>query len=96
METKYKVIYDCNTGGFIDGFDVGSLEEGIGAAIDIYQGWMEAMYADNVSDEMWNDAINQDVVYVVSFDEETQEWNDAEYAVYLSDEQLQEIGWVER
>lgn len=82
---KYRVIYDSNTGGFIDGFEVRSLEDGKDSALQILSSWL----SECSSQEERNDMIENDSVWVEEYDTETLCYETIE----LTDEELKSIGW---
>lgn len=100
MKAPYKLIYD--TPNFIDGICCESLEAAKNAAIDVYTAWMEAEMATWKSETLtaeeidsWNYMVCECCCYIVAYDPETDEYTDAANAYFLSDAELEEIGWKE-
>lgn len=91
----YRMIYDCDTGGFIDGIDCQTLEEAKDEAFKTLNIWMESescwtnkTKAKQIED--WNYMIENDGVWVEEYDPETDGY---EECWYPSDAELEDIGW---
>ena len=96
----YKMIWDTDQA--VCGEDCETFEDAKAAALNVYEGWMEAEWmmwtsekptAKNIED--WNYMIYNCCCYIVRYDPRTDEYDDADDAYYLSDEELEEIGWKE-
>lgn len=96
----YKMIWD--TDNAVDSDDCETFEDAKAAALNVYEGWMEGEWmgwksekpsAKNIED--WNYMIYNCCCYIVKYDPETDEYTDADDAYYLSDEELEAIGWKE-
>ena len=85
----YCSVWD--TDSCCDGIRFDTLEEAQEDVVSTYTVWMEECC--NMSDEDWNYMINNWGAYVAKYNPETDEY---EAYCYLSDEDLESIGWVER
>lgn len=96
----YKMIWD--TEHTVDSEDCDSFEDAKEAALNTYMLWMEEQWMEWESEtptkkniEDWNYMIYNCCCYIVKYDPETDEYTDADDAHYLSDKELEEIGWKE-
>ncbi len=80
-----------NTDSCCDGVQCDSLEDAQSAVVNFYETWMDSSCA--LSDDDWNDMIEECYAYVAKYNAKTDEY---EEHCYLPDEDLESMGWKMR
>lgn len=87
VRSPYKCVWDCDTGGFIDGCSCESFEDAMSKVFDTLVLWLYDFAGNEEDFEMM---IENDICYVQKYNEKTDEYEDFWYP---SDDELKEIGW---
>ena len=89
----YHMVYDCDSGGFIDAINCLSIEEAMETAFETLIQWMDEGICDGTVLEQvdrYNDMIEHDRVWVEKYNPATDEYDECWYP---SDDDLDNIGW---